>query len=49
MDLALDRSGRIFVSQGFLGRVQLYGNLAPAAAPPAPPRSSSPPDTPSTP
>ncbi|MGH9750163.1 MAG: NHL repeat-containing protein [Candidatus Polarisedimenticolia bacterium] len=35
-DLALDRAGRIYVSQGFEGRVQVFGGDAPAAgtAPP---------------
>jgi hypothetical protein len=36
MDVALDRSGRLFVSQGFQGRVQMYEGMAPAAAPAAP-------------
>jgi len=36
MDLALDRSGQMFVSQGFQGRVQMYSGMPPAAAPPTP-------------
>jgi len=35
MDLALDRSGRLVVSQGFEGRVQMYEGMAPAPAAPA--------------
>lgn len=31
MDLALDRTGQLFVSQGFEGRVQMYRGMAPAA------------------
>jgi DNA-binding beta-propeller fold protein YncE len=37
MDLALDGTGRVFVSQGFEGRVQMYTGMAPAAAPPRSP------------
>lgn len=36
MDLALDGSGQIFVSQGFEGRVQMYSGMTPAAPPPSP-------------
>ena len=36
MDLALDRSGQFFISQGFQGRVQMYSGLAPAAPPGSP-------------
>lgn len=37
MDLALDRSGQVFVSQGFQGRVQMYSGMTPAApVPPSP-------------
>ena len=36
MDLALDRSGQLFVAQGFEGRVQMYEGMTPAAGPPAP-------------
>ena len=32
MDLALDRSGRLVVSQGFEGRVQMYQGMTPAPA-----------------
>jgi hypothetical protein len=32
MDLALDRSGQLFVSQGYEGRVQMYRGMTPAAA-----------------
>ena len=32
-DIALDRSGRIYISQGFQGRVQMYEGMVPAAAP----------------
>ncbi len=35
MDLALDRQGRIYVTQGFEGRVQMYEGLAAAPAPPS--------------
>ena len=35
MDLALDRSGQLFVSQGFEGRVQMYRGMTPAAGPSA--------------
>jgi len=36
MDLALDRAGRLLVSQGFEGRVQMYEGMTPApAAPPS--------------
>ncbi len=35
MDLALDGSGQLFVSQGFDGRVQMYSGMTPA--PPSPP------------
>jgi len=34
MDLALDRSGRVFIGQGFQGRVQMYDGMKPASAPP---------------
>jgi sugar lactone lactonase YvrE len=37
MDLALDRSGQLFVAQGFEGRVQMYRGMSPAAASPAVP------------
>lgn len=33
-DLALDRSGNVYVSQGFEGRVQVYKGFAPAAGAP---------------
>lgn len=36
MDLALDARGRIYVTQGFQGRVQAYDGLTPAAAVAAP-------------
>jgi DNA-binding beta-propeller fold protein YncE len=36
MDIALDRSGQLFVAQGFEGRVQMFEGLTPAAGPPAP-------------
>ena len=36
MDIALDRSGQLFVSQGFEGRVQMYRGMTPAAGPAAP-------------
>jgi DNA-binding beta-propeller fold protein YncE len=36
MDLALDRSGQLFVSQGFEGRVQMYRGMTPVAGPAAP-------------
>jgi hypothetical protein len=36
MDIALDRSGQLFVAQGFEGRVQMYEGMTPAAGPPAP-------------
>ncbi len=36
MDLALDRSGQLFVSQGYEGRVQMYRGMTPAAGPAAP-------------
>jgi DNA-binding beta-propeller fold protein YncE len=35
MDLALDGAGRIFVAQGFEGRVQMFSGMTPA--PPSPP------------
>ncbi len=34
-DLALDGAGRIYVSQGFEGRVQVFGGASPAAGTPA--------------
>jgi len=37
MDLALDAEGRMFVSQGFEGRVQMYEGMTPAASPPPSP------------
>ena len=37
MDLALDGQGRLYVSQGYQGRVQMYEGMAPAAAPPPSP------------
>lgn len=37
MDVALDRTGQLFVAQGFQGRVQMYQGMAPAASPPAAP------------
>lgn len=37
MDLALDRSGQLFVAQGFQGRVQMYRGMNPAAAAPPTP------------
>jgi len=40
MDLALDRSGQIFVSQGFEGRVQMYRGMTPAAGQAAPQRAA---------
>ncbi len=40
MDLALDRSGQLFVSQGFEGRVQMYRGMTPAAGPAAPRRAA---------
>lgn len=33
IDLALDASGRIYVSQSYEGRVQVFGGMSPAAAP----------------
>lgn len=33
MDLALDRSGQLFVAQGFEGRVQMYRGMTPVAGP----------------
>jgi hypothetical protein len=35
-DIALDGRGRIYISQGFEGRVQVFLNAVPAAAPTAP-------------
>jgi hypothetical protein len=35
MDIALDRSGQLFVSQGYEGRVQMYRGMTPAAGPSA--------------
>jgi len=32
LDIALDNNGRLYVSQGFQGRVQMYEGLAPAAS-----------------
>jgi hypothetical protein len=32
-DLALDAKGRIFLSQGFEGRVQMYEGMKPASVP----------------
>ncbi|HSD66060.1 MAG TPA: NHL repeat-containing protein [Vicinamibacteria bacterium] len=40
MDLALDRSGQLFVAQGFEGRVQMYRGMAPAAGRAAPRRAA---------
>jgi hypothetical protein len=36
MDIALDRSGQLFVSQGYEGRVQMYRGMSPAAGHAAP-------------
>jgi DNA-binding beta-propeller fold protein YncE len=36
LDLALDRSGQMYVAQGYEGRVQMYDGMPPATAPPAP-------------
>jgi hypothetical protein len=42
MDLALDRQGRIYVAQGYDGRVQMYSGMTPAPRPPtAPPGDGS--------
>jgi hypothetical protein len=38
MDIALDRSGQLFVAQGFEGRVQMYQGMTPVAGPAAPRR-----------
>jgi sugar lactone lactonase YvrE len=40
MDIALDRSGQLFVSQGFEGRVQMYRGMTPAAGQAAPRRAA---------
>jgi DNA-binding beta-propeller fold protein YncE len=48
MDLALDRSGRIYIAQGFDGRVQMYSGMTPAAPPP-PARATAPEDVPTSP
>lgn len=37
-DLALDARGRLYVAQGFEGRVQVYGGLEPPEPPPGPAR-----------
>ena len=37
MDLALDGTGQLYVTQGYQGRVQMYEGLAPAVAPPKAP------------
>jgi DNA-binding beta-propeller fold protein YncE len=34
LDVALDGQGRLYVSQGYQGRVQMYEGMAPAEAPP---------------
>jgi DNA-binding beta-propeller fold protein YncE len=36
MDIALDRSGQLFVAQGYEGRVQMYEKMTPAAGSAAP-------------
>ena len=36
MDIALDRSGQLFVAQGYEGRVQMYEKMTPAPGPAAP-------------
>jgi hypothetical protein len=46
MDLALDRFGRIYVAQGFDGRVQMYSGMTPAPAAPRPARPASAPTGP---
>jgi DNA-binding beta-propeller fold protein YncE len=40
MDLALDRSGQLFVSQGFEGRVQMYRGMTPVPGQAAPRRAA---------
>ena len=44
MDLALDRSGRIYVAQGYDGRVQMYSGMIPAPRLPAPTPGAEPDD-----
>lgn len=36
VDLALDRTGRMYITQSYQGRVQVYEGMKPAAAPPEP-------------
>ncbi len=46
MDLALDRFGRIYIAQGYDGRVQMYSGMTPAPALPRLPRGETDPTSP---